>query len=582
VPALYWLGRELYSRRVGLLMAALATTTVWTLNLSRVALRVSLLTPILALALALLWRGGRERRPWPMIAAGALYGLSFYTYLAARFTPLALAALALYLLLWRRRCVWWRGWALFAGTALAVFAPLGFYFATHWAETLGRAGQVSILNPGINGGDPWGTLGLHLWRTLLGFFYRGDFIPRHNVPLRPVFDPLTAAAFAGGLALSIWGLARKGRAGDPPSAEGDRPAAAALSLLWLGLMLLPTILAEDAPHFLRGAGILPALFIFPARGLAAGWEWLARRGRPWLAGAALAAVLLCGAGSNLWAYATHLRSEAVYYQFESGATELAVDINRYLGSGWPGEGLRAAEGDPLPGRQVWVAGRLWRNWPSVRYLVSASDALHVLDGDSALPAAAPGERVLLAVWPFEDNGAALAALPADSVITAAEGARERGDLEAASRLLYVTYTAEPRAALAGLEPTVQPADAAWERGIHLLGYRVQPLDEAHLAIDLYWEATAAPGEEFTVFTHVLRDGASIGGHDGPVAGGYYPTGRWRAGDVVVDRHVAELTAPYMAGECTLEVGLYRPGTIERLRRLGADGRPGEETAAILP
>ncbi|NLG26975.1 MAG: hypothetical protein GX557_03640, partial [Chloroflexi bacterium] len=43
VPATWLLGRALYSRRVGLYAACVAAATVWTLNLSRVALRAGLL-----------------------------------------------------------------------------------------------------------------------------------------------------------------------------------------------------------------------------------------------------------------------------------------------------------------------------------------------------------------------------------------------------------------------------------------------------------------------------------------------------------------------------------------------------------
>jgi hypothetical protein len=183
---------------------------------------------------------------------------------------------------------------------------------------------------------------------------------------------------------------------------------------------------------------------------------------------------------------------------------------------------------------------------------------------------------------FEDYSAALEALPPDSVISAAEGAQERGDLETASRLLYVTFTARPRASLAELDPAMAAADAAWTNGIRLLGYRLTPLDGDRLAIELYWQADAAPAQDFTVFTHVLRDGAAIGGHDGPAAGGYYPTSRWRAGDVVVDRHVAQLSAPYQAGADVVEVGLYQPETVTRLQRLGPDGAPTTATTIELP
>ncbi len=38
-------------------------------------------------------------------------------------------------------------------------------------------------------------------------------------------------------------------------------------LIWIPVMLLPTILAEDSPHFLRAVGVLPVALIVPAIGL---------------------------------------------------------------------------------------------------------------------------------------------------------------------------------------------------------------------------------------------------------------------------------------------------------------------------
>ena len=63
IPAIYWLGRELFDREVATLAALLALTTVWMLNLSRVAFRAVAMPPLMALSLALLWRGLRQRRP---------------------------------------------------------------------------------------------------------------------------------------------------------------------------------------------------------------------------------------------------------------------------------------------------------------------------------------------------------------------------------------------------------------------------------------------------------------------------------------------------------------------------------------
>ena len=563
VPAVYWLGRELYGQRIGLLAAILATTTVWTLSLSRVAFRAVTMPPLQAVTLVLLWRGQSQRRLSCLVWAGIAYGLTFYTYLAARFSPLALLLFIFYILLWHREAFWLRGWAVFGALALVAGAPLGIYLVTHWSSTLERAGQVSIWNASINGNDFWGTLLSHIWRTALGFVYRGDFIPRHNVALRPFFDPLIALAFLAGVYLA----ARRAR----------RFPAYGLSLIWLGVMLLPTILAEGAPHMLRATGILPVLFFFPALGLAELWRALAR-GRPGKAGPMLVGgVTLISAILSLNAYLRHVHSEALYYNMEAGATAMAVEINRFIGAGWRGSGLAAGPGAPVTGeRQVYLAERLWRDGASVRYLCDTSEALAVLPAPGKqLPDRAGPAQVLLVLWPFEDDQAALALLPSHTMISVHEGARERGDLERESRLLYVAFQSQPPE---GVPPK---EGAAWDGGIDLAGYRLRAINDRTLEVDLCWRAAKPLDVSYTVFCHAACEGESIGQHDGLPANGYYATDRWRAGDIVEDRHVVSLSAPWDSRTCQVVVGLYRWETMQRLRLLDQSGQVTEETGFAL-
>jgi len=168
---------------------------------------------------------------------------------------------------------------------------------------LGRPEQVSVFSAAIHGGDPWGTLGAHVLRTLGMFFVRGDRIWRHNVPWRPVFDPLLGAAFIVGL---VVGLRQFGR-----------NVSAAFVVIWTAVMLLPTLLAEDAPHFLRAVGVLPVATLLPAMGL----DWLLERARRLLSRRTLARTpssrtriarfllptlvavpILFGLGCTAWAY----------------------------------------------------------------------------------------------------------------------------------------------------------------------------------------------------------------------------------------------------------------------------------------
>ena len=539
--ATFWLGRALFSERVGLLAAAVTALTVWTVNLSRVGFRAVTMPLVLALCL---WQGAEAVRTGRMrhwVAAGALYGLLFYTYLAARFTPVALAAVAVALWLGQRGRPGWtkdagrwaRGVGLAALVALVVVAPLLIYLLAHLDETVGRSGQVSILNPAINHGDPWGLLVRQTVRTLGMFNWRADFIPRHNVPLRPVFDPALGLAFLVGLMVA---------------ARRWREPAYALVLVWTGVMLLPTILAEDAPHFLRAAGILPVALLLPALGLDAAWTWLASRGWKVIGRLVVAAALVAGLASTVHDYfLVHTRSDAAYYQFETGATQAALEVNQFLGAGWQG-GWTEPHTERPEGYRAYIAERLWDNWANIRFLTTPSGARTLTPGRTL-----NGDHVLLVLWPFEDNRAALAQLPTPSLIEARAGASEQGDLEPAPRQLYYTVRSTPELPPARLSADFGPTvlmDGEWRRQ----GNRA--------LVRLVWRSTGPLPTSLSAFVHAVGPDGLLTQADGP-PGGLYPASLWRPGDAVAEERYLDL--PENANLTEIRIGLYDVGSQARLR-----------------
>jgi 4-amino-4-deoxy-L-arabinose transferase-like glycosyltransferase len=558
VPATWLLGRAMFGRRVGAISAVLIAGLVWPLNLSRIGLRAIGLPLFLALSLWQFWRGLDTGRRQHYLAGGVLYGLTFYTYTASRFTLLALAVFVLFLLLFDKARLHWSGLLCFAVAAGLILAPLLVYGALHWDEFMQRAGQVSVFNPAINNGDLWGTLGRHFLRALGLFFWRGDFIPRHNVPWRPLFDPLTAAFFVIGLGF----CARR----------KWRQPAGTFTLIWVAVLLLPTILAEDTPHFLRAVGILPAA-VFPAAvGLEVMWQRLAARMHPGLALGVVTLALAITLGSTIWDYfGQHARNPELGYAFEAGEVQLAVEVNRFLGTGWDGSGLTATVSGPLPGRQAILVSRLWDQRPTVRFLVPESDALTIVRKDSR-PQPISGESVLLALWPYEDLRPYMEWLPIGSLITVQEGALERGDLEKTPHLLYVLFTAEP--AGVSVEPEVRFAE-----GLVLLGHEVKTESDGTLLVRLRWQATANIATDYTVFVHLVDGERILAQSDTWPGEGYYPTSWWRPGDVLLDEHRLALSEPYNPAHHQLQVGWYELQTMRHLPVLKG-GQAGDEYVVL--
>jgi hypothetical protein len=434
----------------------------------------------------------------------------------------------------------------------------------------GRVTQVSIFNPAISHGDPWGTLVRHTGLALAAFFVRGDRIPRHNLPWRPIFDPALALAFVAGVGVAF-----------------RRRGAGWFVLLWVGAMLLPTILAEDTPHFLRGVGIQPVVFLLPALGLQAActalapactalapaWQWLAERRRTALAPAwvglgirrgasacfLVAATFLASLASTGHAYfGRYARAETVYYHFESGSRDLAAQINGFLGPP-PHDGSRVA----------FVSRHLWQAWPSLRFLLPESPALQVISDEEPPPAASATKQALapckqalapcealLATWPFEPYLQALTLLPPGSVVEVTADLDEQGDLDPEPRPLALLFRAVPYEG--------DGEQAVFERGIRLLEAASDFTGDRQLRVRLVWQADEALDVDYTVFVQVLRGQAVLGQHDGPPADGWLPTTLWAPGSRIVDVHQIDLPTPYEPETDLIIVGLYELGTMARL------------------
>lgn len=565
VPAIYLMAREMGGRRLALLAAMLTATTVWPLALSRIGFRAISMPLVIALALWLLWRGRRTGQRWQFILAGLCFGAASYTYLAARFTFIALLGFGIiyyscrldFNFTGKGRTVAVRKTdaLLFLLAAILVLLPLLIYGIGHWDVFVRRAGQVSIFNSTINKGDFWGTLLRHTGQALGMFFIRGDFIPRHNVPPRPVFDPLMGAAFVLGLVQAI--------------REWRRPDRA-LTLVWLAVMILPTIIAEDAPHFLRSVGLQPVLFVIPALGLETAWQWLEKRAPRAIAGGLVALILLTGLSLTVRDYFFRYGTDPeLRYSFETAATDMAAEINRFLGTGWQGEGLAVKAAVPRRERRVYLDERLWSAWPSVQFLVPESPSLHRLRGAS-LPAEGPeGKEALLVVWPYDETYRAwLSRLVPNHEIQVREGSLERGDLEKTAYPLYVTMQLGPVKS-----PTVL---ARLEGGLELVDYQLETVDSHHLRVTLRWRATEPVRADYIAFVQLLQDGRlTVQSQDAPPGTRYLPTHWWRPGDVIVNKHYLELNEPYEAHKAGQQIiaGLYEQVSQDRLPVLDENGRP---------
>lgn len=278
----FWLGRLLFGRTrsgratpwrglcIGAIGAGLLAVSLSQTVLGRTSYnKVTHFPLFLCLCLALLWSGWSQRSWWRVALAGFCAGLLPYTYLPARFTPFLFLFFGLSFLLpfgrvtrARVRCeLPWVG--VFVGVTGLVAAPILVHFALNPDHFFMRSSELSFFDSSYRLGG-LELLVINAWEHLLSFGIRGDPNWRHNIPGRPMLNPVEASFFwlGVGLAARRW----------------QRPAWRLL-LLWLGVMLLPAILSRDGtvPHFLRMNGAAPAVYLLVGAGMWEAFDFLKAR-----------------------------------------------------------------------------------------------------------------------------------------------------------------------------------------------------------------------------------------------------------------------------------------------------------------
>lgn len=591
IPCAYFAARQVvfadrHPRRVAALAAILLSFAFFHVTFSRFGFRVISEPVTQSLALGFLWRGlrrsGAGRRAILDIAlGGAFTGLTAYTYLAARLFPfpIAIALLALWILdfrLWifdfgpsARRAqskiqnpqsairhppsAIGRGVAdvlLFLLSAAVVFAPLGWFFYQHPEALLTRATQLAPRG---------GEAGLMLYgvrRALEMIFIDGEPYDRFNIPGRPLFGPLLGAAFVLGLLITL----RRAWRRRAPLAR----ASEVLLLAWLPLMLLPTALAvhDIFPSNVRAFGLIPLLFVFPARGIDGVASWVAGRLRAngpgwtnrtafsWLAGAAVVfGTLTTGhAYFNVWANLPN--------QYMNNEADLA-SAARWLNA-------RDTSGD-----SVYVSSYHYRH-PALAYLARDYASIHSIYQAGTLPV--PEAGPVLYVFPRS-------APPPGDWTVGWEAFLIDSPLGPDGTPDFWAYRFSSSAEVP--LPDFDLAQANFGNIAELTGFALRSATVGGDAtVDLRWRVLNVP--EIGDFRAVADWVDAWGHHWSQGANDAYPSEQWSAGDTLITRLRLPLPAGLPPGTYSLAVTLFSPNAQQTLPALGPNGEFAGAMATVGP
>lgn len=539
VAALYACARVFFpaARAAPLVAAFMGATLYWAINFSRIGIETNSLPFLLTLSAAALGKAYRSATRASMIGAGLLLGGTLYTYLASRLWPVAVFLWFIYLGLFHRRAIVARfpRWATLTIVALLVAAPLGLFFAKNPVAFAGRSGQVLTLE----------TLGTNALQTAGMFLVTGDMDPRDNLPGRPALDPLLFILFVTGLivALARW-----------------RSPLYALLVIWLIVMCLPSALTEFAPNLRRAIGAMPAAILLCALG--GDWLMTALARRLGTEGGPLTVYKVAGTGllgvalviSAFWsvsAYFGHWGTETgLYYSFDAGILNTA-------------RALAARPNDEL----IYISPDKGQH-PTVEWALDGRP-ISSFDGRRALVLPPPGRAATYGIITYEDD-------------------RTLGELQQlrATRVLETIPDAEgkPYATLIRVEPrfgrgkpnAVHVGNLAALESVELSGAHARR--EESVRVTLTWLAERTADRDYTVFVHLVgpmnpATGSALWAQDDrQPGGGSYPTTQWQAGETIIETYTLKIPPDAPAARMTIEVGMYRLETNERLP-LTQYGRP---------
>jgi len=410
---------------------------------------------------------------------------------------------------------------------LIVTLPLLMTFIQHPDYLTGRALSVA---EGVSQPD-------NALRVIGAFNFAGDINARQNLPSAPMLDPILSVGFVAGLVWSVWNARR---------------ASARLLLAWLILMIIPSALTAEAPHFGRMIGAAVPAAALAAMGWVAIYHWLAERAENF---------------SN--------------FKFQ---------ISNLLAAG---VGLMIIAS--LSWNTFQVFG-LWANHPD---LAEAFTAKSVRVGQELVRRAVAGEAV------YVERRLETPDLLAFEYLFAGTAVR-RVDFR---ECLPVTSPPATYLALTGDKSPIsgQRVDLGWQGVYTLGGANAIPADDGlvvatfdpgiavairsrssaagKVVIALSLSVSAPVGRDWSHFIHVQPSGVDgqppLAQADGQPCGAIYPMTQWHNGEAIrINPVEIALPADLRPGSVDVVFGLYDPATGERAALLSAD-RPLPDNRAIL-
>jgi len=253
LPVMYLFGKTFYNQKIALISTFFLASSFYHLNFSRFGYRAILLPLFLMLVLITLKKAFLTRKKKDWILAGACFGLGFYTYTAYLIFPFLLSVIWF---IFRKNIkeinLKAKEKKYFLFSVLIILVSLLIYAGQHPKDVINRLYRANAFLDQSVSVHIFSGLINQVVATLKMFHIKGDPLILYNIAGKPILTFWEGAIFLTGL---LWVLKNR-----------QRPANLIILILFSG-MLLPVMLSESAPHFIRALGIVPFLYTMTALGL---------------------------------------------------------------------------------------------------------------------------------------------------------------------------------------------------------------------------------------------------------------------------------------------------------------------------
>ncbi len=355
----FFLGNELFNRRMGLVLAFFLAVSRWDVNWSRIGMHGISVPFFEILSAVLILRAVRKQNLFDYVLAGLSLGLGLCFYTPLFVFPVVIVVFLLFLWLNRRALVSssWRGFLLLALGFVVASVPIS-QFAMRQPESFSGRVNVTSIFTGKTRQEGWQAVAKTTREHLLMFNYHGDNNGRHNLPGEPMLDPISGTFMILGVALSLWRIRQPG---------------SFLLITWLLIMLVPGIFSLDfeSPQSLRAIGSMPAAYLLCVVPIHVLWQERERfSDRRLLAVYVLPIFLVLGAAGYI--------NYHIYFNLQSKR------FDSWFVFSTPETIVGEAMAELGPQVDVYISN-LFSSFPTMQFLAQGTKEYHLLQTDASLP-----------------------------------------------------------------------------------------------------------------------------------------------------------------------------------------------------